>query len=904
MFARLGRFAHRYRWYIVAAWILVAIGITLVAPSINSVAVNDQRAFLPKTTPSLDAITTVDKYFPGRISPSSAVLVFDAGKGNKIATGDVWAFVGSVTDWLNGPQKPAAVDSVLSPTSADKQTAQALVSKDGQVAFAVVTFNAVGTEPTTQQALNEITAEMDKAPQGVSTYVTGDAAILAAYNQATTKSLDSTTWITIILVILILLLVYRSPVSPLIPLATIALAYVISRGIVAMLGNGVITISGYTNIFLLVILFGAGTDYCLFLISRFREEMANSHKAALAVPATVRTVGETISSSAGTVVVGLSTMAFAELGLFNTTGPSVAIGVLIALAAGLTLTPALLSILGDRTFWPRKARHMREGRFWHSWSGTVTSHPAWAMICTLAVLVPLAVYGQGQSRDFDLLGDLPATMSARQGFHVLSDHVGPGVMQPLTVVITGPAPASGAGDASASTTTGTDGAAGATTTNYTTPAGLQRIAEIQARLAKVPNVQSVSSFTGQLAAGGTLSVEKQLADYAKAVGEGAAQLEAALTTPGAATSTQAGTQLQQAAQGLLAVYSYLQQLGRQYPEVTTSADHEKATAALTSIAAAAGVTSAGGQSTKTPAELAAAAPQIVASLKDLGAALTGLQQTFAAKPGALMLPDSYLATNATLKNLKTSYISADGSASRFQVVLGVGPYAPQALTAVTDLRAAVKELGGGVVEGSSAIVTDLRDASDRDMVRAIIFVLAGILVVLVLLLRALVAPLYLIFTILLSYGATLGIVRVVFSDVLHKPGVTWWVPIFMFVMLVALGMDYNIFLMGRVKEEVAKSGDRAGIRTAVAKTGGIITSAGIIMAGTFAAMMSGSILGLVQIGFAVAVGVLLDTFVVRTALVPAIAVLLGHWSWWPRRPDRAVPRGTPHTDDQTGAQAR
>jgi RND superfamily putative drug exporter len=147
-----------------------------------------------------------------------------------------------------------------------------------------------------------------------------------------------------------------------------------------------------------------------------------------------------------------------------------------------------------------------------------------------------------------------------------------------------------------------------------------------------------------------------------------------------------------------------------------------------------------------------------------------------------------------------------------------------------------------------------------------------------------VAPLYLIFTILVSYGATLGIVRVVFSDLLHKPGVTWWVPIFMFVMLVALGMDYNIFLMGRVKEEVAKSGDREGIRTAVAKTGGIITSAGIIMAGTFAAMMSGSILGLQQIGFAVAVGVLLDTFVVRTALVPAIAVLLGRWSWWPRRP--------------------
>ena len=102
-------------------------------------------------------------------------------------------------------------------------------------------------------------------------------------------------------------------------------------------------------------------------------------------------------------------------------------------------------------------------------------------------------------------------------------------------------------------------------------------------------------------------------------------------------------------------------------------------------------------------------------------------------------------------------------------------------------------------------------------------------------------------------------------------------------MLVALGMDYNIFLIGRVKEEVAVGGTRDGTRHALARTGGIITSAGIIMAGTFASMMSGSILGLLQIGFAVAFGVLLDTFVVRTTLVPAIIVLLGRWSWWPRR---------------------
>jgi RND superfamily putative drug exporter len=141
----------------------------------------------------------------------------------------------------------------------------------------------------------------------------------------------------------------------------------------------------------------------------------------------------------------------------------------------------------------------------------------------------------------------------------------------------------------------------------------------------------------------------------------------------------------------------------------------------------------------------------------------------------------------------------------------------------------------------------------------------------------------------------MGVVRLLFVDLLGNAGIVWWVPMFMFVMLVALGMDYNIFLIGRVKEEVVGAGTRAGVRHALARTGGIITSAGIIMAGTFASMMSGSLLGLLQIGFAVAFGVLLDTFVVRTTLVPAITVLLGRWSWWPRR---LLKSETPATGDQ------
>src|SRR5690606_40910102 len=148
-------------------------------------------------------------------------------------------------------------------------------------------------------------------------------------------------------------------------------------------------------------------------------------------------------------------------------------------------------------------------------------------------------------------------------------------------------------------------------------------------------------------------------------------------------------------------------------------------------------------------------------------------------------------------------------------------------------------------------------------------------------LRSVIAPLYLVAPVALSSAFTLGLTDVLFRAVAGVQGLTWYMPFFTFVFLVALGVDYSIFLIGRVKEEVPRHGTREGVHRAVAATGAIITSAGIILAGTFAALMTGTIMGLVELGFAVAVGVLTDTFVIRTMLVPALTVLFGRWAWWP-----------------------
>jgi RND superfamily putative drug exporter len=863
VFARLGSFAVRFRWFIIAAWVVVALVLILVAPNINDVAVSDQRAFLPSSAPSLDANEMVNKYFPDRVSPSSAVLVVDAGAGRRVDEGPASDFVAQLTTWLSGPAAPAAVNQVWSPSLGDEQTRAGLTSEDKQVALILVRFSAVGTEPVTKTAVAEIQTRLDKAPGDLQVYMTGDGPILDAYNSSSKDSMDSTTWITIVLVVVILLLIYRSPVSPIIPLVTIALAYLISRSVVALLGAHTLTVSMYTNVFLIVVLFGAGTDYCLFLISRFREEMADVNKPAPAVKTTVRAVGEVIASSAGTVIVGLATMTAAELGLYNTTGPSIAIGVAIALLAGLTLTPAMLCILGDQAFWPRKARHMKEAGVWHAWAGKVVKRPIVALLVPVIVLVPLAVYGGGLVRDFDLLGDLPKDNEVRQGFDVLAAHLGPGTMQPLNVLAIDPA-------------------------GYDTPGGLARMKELQTTLAGLAHVANVRSFTGSLPDQKTLSVADQLGVQTKAVRDGIARLQQAAASS-AGTGAGPSEQLQAAAAGLTDVFGYLGQLARGYPEVLQDAGYQKTVAALSELAKLAPASGA----SLSQGILDQALTQLRALVEGLGL----LQGSFAARPDAILLPDLYLKSNEGLKALRDAYISADGTATRLQVTLDSGPYGPEALGTVATIRRTLSENGfTGAVEGNSAVLLDLRDSSNRDMTRIIIFALGGIFVVLLLLLRALVAPIYLILTILLSYTATLGVVRLLFVDILGAAGVTWWVPMFMFVMLVALGMDYNIFLIGRVKEEVARTGTRAGTRLALARTGGIITSAGIIMAGTFASMMSASLLGLLQIGFAVAFGVLLDTFVVRTTLVPAIIVLLGRWSWWPRR---GAGGRTPTPDNKT-----
>ncbi|MEU4480647.1 MMPL family transporter [Micromonospora sp. NPDC023966] len=237
---------------------------------------------------------------------------------------------------------------------------------------------------------------------------------------------------------------------------------------------------------------------------------------------------------------------------------------------------------------------------------------------------------------------------------------------------------------------------------------------------------------------------------------------------------------------------------------------------------------------------------------------------------------------------------------QLQATLADPPDSNGAERAIRELRAAVHRVPGGdaVVGGFTAINVDTADASTRDRNVIIPVVLLVIAVILAVLLRALLAPVLLIATVVLSFLATLGLCALIFRYVFDFPGVDQSFPLFAFVFLVALGIDYNIFLMSRVREESVRRGTRAGVLTGLAVTGGVITSAGIVLAATFSALAVLPLVVLVELGVAVAAGVLLDTIVVRSLLVPALAYDIGPKIWWPGRLSRTNRNG-----DRAGAEA-
>src|SRR5690606_19996914 len=362
----------------------------------------------------------------------------------------------------------------------------------------------------------------------VKTYQTGLYAIGRTTSDTAIETVDRTIWVTVALVVFLLLLIYRSPVSPLVPLLTVTIVYLIVAGIVGFIAASGVVISTYANVMLVVVLYGAGTDYCLFLISRFREEMADVHNVPEAVSHTIERVGETIASSAGTIFVGFMALAFAEMGLYKTSGPALAIGLLVMLVAGLTLAPALLAILGDYAFWPGKAKHRVTGKFYEQVSKLVSSRPVLTVILISAIMAPFAIHGLTAPASYDLLADLPDDAEPAIGFNRLQSSLGAGNMAPPEVIVTGRDPERLAAD----------------------------IMNLSAELSAIRGVADIRSLNNPLGQGGTIRDLLLVKSQLNLIGD---MLESGM--PGGEMT------LAQMLQGVGALNMYINLLAERFPEV-------------------------------------------------------------------------------------------------------------------------------------------------------------------------------------------------------------------------------------------------------------------------------------------------------------------------------------------------
>jgi uncharacterized membrane protein YdfJ with MMPL/SSD domain len=544
------------------------------------------------------------------------------------------------------------------------------------------------------------------------------------------------------------------------------------------------------------------------------------------------------------------------------------LAIFITLLAALTLAPSLASVFGKKLFWPRheelgRGKAVKHAGFWARMAGISTGKPV--IVGGVLIILMLLPYFAlpGLHRSFDQLTEIPPDAESVAGFRILETHFNIGEMDPLTAVIVAP-----------------EGK------KLTDADALAALSKITTDLRAVPGVVKVQSAVQPEGTGQTpvaLTVSGQLTTIGAGI---TISFNGAATDPSALFKPELGSTI-------TTLYNYLGELGQNFAWVKGEPSYQALLTDLQAIRqtidAIKAAATAGTQAPASPgvSPLALLKSQFAKFNTDLQL----LSARFKENGNPVYFSPSLMASSAQLKGLMEMFFNADGQATKLYIVLDTYPQSEGALNTVIKARESLKSSLSGTtlkqaeaaIGGTSAVLSDVRQTLDRDFNIVMLVVIGAIFVVLALLLRSLIAPLYLLMTVLLSYGTTLGIISWIFQGILGQPGVSFTIPIVVFVLLVALGSDYNIFLMSRVREESATHITREGARLAAIATGGVITACGIILAGTFATLVITPINTMIQLGAAVSIGVFIDTFLVRALLVPAIASLLGRWNWWPGR---------------------
>jgi RND superfamily putative drug exporter len=796
MFTFLGNIVARAWWLILALWIGLLAGSHLLAPNWNGVAEDKEFAFLPPNVPSRVAEGVFRQAFPEDQTGSNIVIVLTDPRGNldrnKKFIEDVLepdlrqlaAAEGGLAGQDNGgddlfsnepsaakPSKTSIIDRIRTPNAPG--AGALLQSEDGQALLVVMDltteFFSSENWPTierTEELLASLKKE-GKLPEGVAVGLTGSAVLGRDLTQARLQGARSTEFYTVVLVVAFLILIYRAPLLALIPLLTVYMSVHTALNLLSLLAerHAVVVFQGL-QVYITVLTYGAGVDYCLFLMARYKEELDRGANTSEAVERSIGSVGAALVASAGTVMCGIGMMYFAQFGKFRQAGIAIPFSLLIALCMTLTFSAAIMRMVGRWAFWPFHApagksaepraqtgpwrRFFQTGELSRGWEwvgGHIIRRPGAIWLASVAVLVPFAVAGGAFANkvDYDMLGNLPSQTTSVVGARMLEQHFPSGVMGIVSVLVVNPR------------------------ADFYSESGRKVVADVTQRL-----------------------------------------------------------QDEQQNLGLADIRSLSKPLG-----ITSAAER--------------------------------------------GLATIDLPQDLRARSVQEQARERYTTDMGERRRVGT----------RLDLVLTASPFADTSVAKLDQLeqvvRAALPEQFRDTtniyIQGATASVRDLSAVIKQDHSRIFVLVLSVVFLILMVLLRRPVVSFYMVLSVLFSYYVTMGVTCLVFWALEGNSfgGLDWKVSTFLFTILIAVGEDYNIFLMARVHEEQHRYGRLRGILRALTQTGPVISSCGIIMAGTFGSLMSGSLLEMKELGFALAFGVLLDTFVVRPILVPTFLILLENY---------------------------
>jgi len=684
--------------------------LTPIGQKLSDVTTDDTENFLPASAESTEVVRKLNSDFP-QGETDNGIIVYKRDGGltaadqQKIAA-DAQAIQSagkSKIDLASPPEVPFTPDAP-----------PGLVSTDGTVATTIVTTPAdFEKESDWGKAIRDI---VDENPGGMQVYLTGGVGFNTDANEVF-NNLDAKLLLATVALVLVLLgAIYRSVLVALCPLIVVFFAYTVTQALVYALAKSGATVSSNSTSILIVLMFGVGTDYCLLLVSRYREELRRVQDKHEAMARALRRAGPAILASGLTVSLAMLTLALADNKNTSSLGPVAAISVFTAMTAGLTLLPTLLTIFGRRGFWPRKsvvecdplhAQRVDRGP-WRRFGDWVLQRPGVALVTTSVIFIAGAFGLLAYKVDYSTTSFFKHSVEAVEGFDVLRDAFPAGTLAPTTVL--------------------------------------------------------VESDTGGVTQQQIAATEQKLRQV-----------------PGVASATQAE------------------------------------------------------------------------------------------------IPDPNAPSGST------PLLSKNGQIAQVDAILSKDPLDKSGLDIVPKMRQAGENVPGAtvLVGGTSAINYDVDQANQRDTELIVPLALLVMAVILAILLQALVAPLVLLLSVILSFACALGLSILIIRFVVGDAGFDSAIPLFAFIFLVALGIDYTIFLMARVREEARRHGTREGMLRALAATGPVITSAGVILAGTFSVLMTLPVSFTFDLGLMVALGILLDTFVVRTIMVPAAVEVIGDKIWWP-----------------------